>query len=600
MSPNENANIFSKHKYLLIGVGFVLLFFIVAREFNFFVEPSTYYTRSSVWRADYTESRMRYISPHLLSYQVTSLFLLLPGIIFLAMAFSRSKDIYLRESLKHLSIKINISVFTILIALIVAVLIYLLMSFTFSYSPLTDDEGAYLFQAQIFSKGKLYFPLPPSPENFSNVFIILRDGKWCGKYTFGYPLILMFGVLAGYVYLIPILLSMLNIIFVSFLLKEIYEKSDEYRTNLFLILIFFLTSPFYLLTSSTLLSHSFNLLLLVLFLWSTIKTFKTENKIYPILMGITIGWVFNVRQLTAVAWGFPVFIFILYMLYKDFRKWIVKIVLMGLPFLLFILAFFYYNKVITGSYLLTPFNFYDPQEKMGFTEVLSRHYLHTPLLALTNLFSSLLKMNIYLLGWAIPLFFVFYYIFFGEKNRWEKLLLYVFISHFFFYLFYYSPGVSDTGPVYYFELLLPALLFVVKGITLLQKQLNSISANRTYTSNLIPIFVLISILFNIVVFFPQRLIHISNLTYWTNKLYNEVKNHNVHNAVVFIDEKFVSGWRSGYNYCDPELKDDIIYVCDRGDEVNQKLMEYFDGKRQYFRIGFDSEMGKYILTKIND
>ena len=597
MTIKTNLNSLSKYKFLIIGIGFIILFLIVSREFNSFVEPTTQYNLKALWGADYTESRMRYLSPHLLSYQLASIFLLLPGLIFLTIALSRSKELYLNEYFKQLSSKINIITLTIVIALMVAVIVYLFGSSIFSYTPVTDDEGAYLFQAKIFAKGQLYFPLPPSPENFTNVFIILKDGRWCGKYTFGYPVILTLGVLSKFIYIIPILFSVLNIILISVLLKDVYEEGEEYRSNLFLVLIFLLMSPFFLLTSSTLLSHSFNFFLLILFIWSTIKTYKTNNIIFPILMGLTIGWAFNIRQLTAVAWGFPILILMIYMLIKDFKRWFIKILLMGIPFFLFILAFFYYNKAITGSYTLTPFNFYNPEEKMGFTKVLTSHLRHTPFLALTNLFSSLLRINIYMLGWSLPLFFVFYFIIFGQKNKWEKLLVYVFFSHFFFYLIYYSPGVCDTGPVYYFELLLPLLLFTVRGISLLQKQFNSILTNRCYISNLLPIFVILSIISNIIVFLPQRLLHISNLTHNTNVLYEKVKENNIHNAVVFIDKQYISGWRLGYRCCDPDLTDDIIYVRDKGEEINQKLIDYFRGKRRHYRITFDFESGEYVLNE---
>ncbi len=593
---------FFNRKFILIGLAFVLLFLVVAKEFNFFVETTTYYYPYSklTWEDDYTQSRMRFISPQLLAYQISSIFLLLPGIVFLSMGLSGSRGLNLNNYFRKVSEKTNITAFVIIIAIVVAVIIYLLASFIFSYTPITDDEGAYLFQSQIFSEGKLYYPLPPSPENFANKFIILKDGKWCSKYPFGYPLVLAIGTILSFPYIVPIFFGALSILLISLVIKNIYGEEQNFRFVLFPILLFFLLSPFFLLTSSTLLAHSFNLFLLLVFILCIIKTYNSNNLIYPFLAGLTIGWAFNVRQLTAIAWGFPVFIFVVYMLIRNFKGWLLKIFVMGVPFLVFIIAYFYYSRAITGSFLLAPFNFYDPTEKLGFTKVLSIGYQHTPLLGLTNLFTSLLKINIYMLGWSLPLLFVFYFLIFGKKNKWERLLVYITVSHFFFYLFYYSPGVSDTGPVYYYELLFPLVLFTVRGINLLQRQMSKVSIKENYLSNLLPMFVILSIIFNLLIFLPQRLIHISNLTYTTNIPYQKMHQRNVHNAIVFIDKLYYSGWRLGYKYCSPDLEDDIIYVKDRGEQINQKLMDYFEGNRLQYRITFDYEKRKYVIENINN
>ena len=101
MTIKNNLNSLSKYKFLIIGIGFIVLYLIVSSEFNFFVEPSTYYNFESVWGTDYTKSRIRYLSPHLLSYQLASIFLLLPGLIFLTIALARSKELYLKEYFKQ-------------------------------------------------------------------------------------------------------------------------------------------------------------------------------------------------------------------------------------------------------------------------------------------------------------------------------------------------------------------------------------------------------------------------------------------------------------------------------------------------------------------
>src|SRR5262249_8824267 len=53
--------------------------------------------------------------------------------------------------------------------------------------PHVQDSVAYLFQAKIFASGRLWADLPPTPEFFEHEFVVMRDGRWFGKYPPGFP-----------------------------------------------------------------------------------------------------------------------------------------------------------------------------------------------------------------------------------------------------------------------------------------------------------------------------------------------------------------------------------------------------------------------------
>jgi len=60
--------------------------------------------------------------------------------------------------------------------------------------PNSADEYSYLISAQLFSEGRLWVP-SPEPREFFNFFHVINDGRYYGKYSPGWPLILSLGVL---------------------------------------------------------------------------------------------------------------------------------------------------------------------------------------------------------------------------------------------------------------------------------------------------------------------------------------------------------------------------------------------------------------------
>ncbi len=68
--------------------------------------------------------------------------------------------------------------------------------------PHVQDSVAQLFQAKIFSHGRLAFPAPEDPKFFERIYVVVMDGRWYTIYPPGHAIVLALGVLAGAPYLV--------------------------------------------------------------------------------------------------------------------------------------------------------------------------------------------------------------------------------------------------------------------------------------------------------------------------------------------------------------------------------------------------------------
>ena len=71
------------------------------------------------------------------------------------------------------------------------------------------DEGTYLFQARCAANGRLSVALPPVPEHLLDYeYHVIANGKWFGKYPYGWPAVLALGTLANLEWLVNPLLGL--------------------------------------------------------------------------------------------------------------------------------------------------------------------------------------------------------------------------------------------------------------------------------------------------------------------------------------------------------------------------------------------------------
>ena len=295
----------------------------------------------------------------------------------------------------------------ILIISILGVLLSIILSGIYlDFSYFEPDTVSYLFQAKLFSKGKISVPVPPQmidgevtmepngtpmPEYglSSSPHINMLNGKWYSKYPFGNALMLMFGVFINAPWLIPALATGGALFLLFLLLKETYGKPIA-----LIAAVIALISPATAGMGSTWFSEPVSRFYLTLFLFTLVRTLKGSGKVvYPLLSGFALGYAFNTRPLSAIVFGVVGGGLVLYHLYKPRvlgelaevdtenhedlparGQLIARLGIFLIPFALMVFVCMAWNSHFTGN----PFTFThtaaQPYDKVGFGKRTEGYY----------------------------------------------------------------------------------------------------------------------------------------------------------------------------------------------------------------------------------
>jgi hypothetical protein len=191
--------------------------------------------------------------------------------------------------------------------------------------PHVQDSVTYLFQAQTLARGALTAPAPPlaGPDgsaHFAQEFLLVRDGRWFGKYPPGYPALLAVGVLVGAPWLVNPLLAAATIPLLYALTRTIYTKNTGRRVTGALAALLLAASPFFLIMSGSLMSHAAELFWTLLFMVAWVRatrrwagrvsrpthpraTWSWATWSWSAAAGAALGLLFLTRQFTAATVG---------------------------------------------------------------------------------------------------------------------------------------------------------------------------------------------------------------------------------------------------------------------------------------------------------
>ena len=239
------------------------------------------------------------------------------------------------------------------LALLVAILVPASLHLA-SPGPATNDERAYLYQAELFAEGSLSDPLQEAePVDFTlrrrQVHEDREQGTRYAKYPPGTAAWFTPGVWAGFPALMAIVASVVNVMLTRSLARR-YGLAQPDTIALLLAL-----SPFFLLVQSSYQSEVATLPATLLAWWALLRVRDQELR-FALLVGAACGLVFLSRPLTGVVaalacgWG------MLRMSCPMARVRALGLaVLGGLPVLGLSLA---YHAAQTGDALLTPYHAY--------------------------------------------------------------------------------------------------------------------------------------------------------------------------------------------------------------------------------------------------
>lgn len=446
---------------------------------------------------------------------------------------------------------------------------------TLEQFPNSSDEYAYLFQAEMFSRGKLWEPAHDLPDFFYSNNITQYDGVLVSRFPPGWPLLLSQAFEIGLQpWLVNPVLGLVTLVVFYLFARRYY--GEQVAVWSLLAMAF---TGYYVFNAASFFSHTSCLLVALLFVFS-VRRYQEDSKIlYGILAGFFIGFVVVIRYYTAVLIFLP---FLISLIVQHRWKVIRLLVLMGIGGLPCLAYLLWYNYSITGS-ALTPVTVWAyPQEQLGFVKG------HSFLKGVEHWVRWIL-MFFY---WCSPGLLILYFVFLWRKVKTRVGRLahpedYAFIMLIMGYFFYYQIGGNQYGPRFLFEAF-PFLILLVFSKVLVENR------QKWAMALLLASIVYAVVKLPFITYREERIID------ERQDMYDLVSEQNIRNAVVFVTSP-TSPIRpmpvDDLTRNDSKFINDVIYARELPN-INEELMEYY-GDRSFYKYvrNIDHPHGQLIRIR---
>lgn len=208
---------------------------------------------------------------------------------------------------------------------------------TFERLPHLEDEFAYLYQARIFAGGYAFVPRSEDVAVYWQPFIIQPNEEVndllprFGKYTPGFPLMLVPGIWLGLPWLVNAVIAMLNVALTYQLGRLLFNRHVGLIAALLLA-----CSPVALILNASYMSHSSAMFLALIFISTYARVMirlRTPRAVLPahrpprfrvwawaLIGGLAFGMLVASRPLTAIAIGLVPAVYALLSLYTSLTR----------------------------------------------------------------------------------------------------------------------------------------------------------------------------------------------------------------------------------------------------------------------------------------
>ncbi len=325
--------------------------------------------------------------------------------------------------------------------------------------PLTNDEHAYLYQAEVFARGKQTESLGALAEFYTAPQTQVADGQIFSKYPPGHSALLAPGAWLGWPPLIPRLLAALCPLLVFLLARRMGSARPHWAAWLMAL------SPWFLSVEALQLSHGTSLPLTLLFVYAGLRALDeatarpAQALLWSVLAGVAISTAFAARPVTALAVGVPILWQLLRERPRGAWKLVIGVLAACVPAAV---LFFAANAATTGSGLTTAYGAFNKVENAlyGHVEALS-----AALAALYNLGRA----EVWLVGLAPGLALVVLGIARSPARPRKWLFVSLPLVLFAAYCLHPFHGIPWCGPVYLSEGLPYLVLFAAAGLECVER-----------------------------------------------------------------------------------------------------------------------------------
>ena len=462
-------------------------------------------------------------------------------------------------------------------------------------APVTDDEGAYRFAAQLMASGRLWVESPPMKLFFDQNFIV-NDGRMYAVYFPGWPALLALGELIHAPALVNPTLSALTVIPLTAILTPVAGRAWAGVG-----ILLFLSAPFVQIGAATDLSHTSCLatltwaLALCLRLWSGTRTRRDYAS-----FAFALALAFCIRPHVAAALGVPMVIAAMMTLSgrsaSEKRRaalaFLAPAALMAIAFLAilwmqngspFTVGYEAYRRyAIANDFRFTGFWPSQFTSVGGFDVSIGGGLARTA--------AGIYRLNFDLFGW--PSSFVFL-LFAAFSVAGATRLIWTILGTFLILAFAESDwGVDTFGPVHAFESALPLIVLTVVGVQRLTVFLQGrpSSGRMPWQWQALPMALLVSLVMTAWMgFIPLRLEVIDRVSRHVSSALTAPEREGAHHAVVFAPWPFAplcaddvpDHFVAFRPVNDPDLENDVIWANHIDVEQDRALAARLGGRTPY-------------------
>jgi 4-amino-4-deoxy-L-arabinose transferase-like glycosyltransferase len=448
----------------------------------------------------------------------------------------------------------------------------LIADLVFERVPHLEDEVAYLFQARVFAAGKAYVDAPFETNCFFAPFIVDHDGRRFGKYPPGWPALLALGVKLGQAWWVNAAGAALTTALVFRLGHAMHGRLTGSIAAALSV-----TSPFVLLLAGSLMSHTWSLVFVTVFLWCYYRAREADSGRdgWSLSAGIALGAAFAIRPFTALLIALPAAVDALLRL-RNRRVWRAAwVVTLGfVPLALLVPAF---NALWTGDPLVSPYRLFWPYDRLGFgpgTGPMPGG--NTVWLGLSGSLAALGHLANDLLGWPTLSLAPAVLLFLFKPRRWQdRFLAFTTLALIFGYALYWTSG-DVFGPRYAYESVSALLVLSAAGILRVGDW-----ARRRGRLGLLVAALVALVIADLAFYLPHQLRAYRGLYGITAEPREAVSTADLHNALVIVRE--ARGWWDYavlFSLNGPTLDGDVVYASDCGPD-NGELVARYPGRTVY-------------------
>jgi hypothetical protein len=434
--------------------------------------------------------------------------------------------------------------------------------------PNSGDEYAYRISAELFSHGRLSVP-SPEPRHFFDVYHVLNDGKFYGKYPPGWPLLLAAGVLVGVPWLVNPAIGIATLFLIRAVARRHFPGSAASYAAVLLV-----ANGFFVFNSASHFAHASCMFFVMLGFHGFLNWWEDPaSRRDAVWAGVGAGMAFLIRPYTALLLLAPAGFAMLFLAARR-RSW-TGLALAAGPLFAAVGLTLLYNRLQTGDALLQPFVKYDAAD---------RPLLPTSLLEFLGNFGRFAAARMGEMAWPwVPACWLLALPAVvrppGPERRKAWLLAGSVFLLFAGYAFYPNGSGISYGPRYAYEVLAPLAVLMGAGCARFP---------RLAPNGAAVVLAVNAVLFLGLTPFTHRII------LGKTEVYETVRREGITNAVVFLETG--SGHaaagdltRNGITFDGP-----VLYLRDHG-VGNRQLVESRPGRKPYV-YRYDEKSGRGSLV----